>query len=194
MTKPYKTCGAIKANDEPCGRPSGWGTDHVGVGFCKLHDANKVMEARVNEAKAIVAKFGGRVDMHPAQALLELVQHKAAEVEYWRAKATNDEANLVTYNPIEGKAYKAFHLQMLHEAEDQLAKFSQACVRVGVEEVRVRAMALQGEAIVAAMKIMLSDPRLGVLTTAPIDDVVRDTLKRVAEESSPSVAIGRWKA
>jgi len=31
------TCGASNRNDEPCGLPPGWGTDHVGEGRCKLH-------------------------------------------------------------------------------------------------------------------------------------------------------------
>lgn len=33
-----QTCGARKRNGTgTCGRPAGWGTDHVGVGSCKLH-------------------------------------------------------------------------------------------------------------------------------------------------------------
>lgn len=190
----YNTCGAPKANDEPCGRPAGWGTSHAGTGFCKLHDGQKVVEARVNEARAIVEKFGGRLDMHPAQALLELVQHKAAEVEYWRAKATDAQVEDLAGVGMTGQVYKKVTLAMLHESEEQLARFSQACVRVGVEEVRVRAMALQGETIVAAMRLMLTDPRLGQLPNSTIDAVIKDTLKRVADESSPAVAIGRWKA
>jgi hypothetical protein len=31
------TCGATNRNDEPCGLPAGWGTDHVGEGRCRLH-------------------------------------------------------------------------------------------------------------------------------------------------------------
>ncbi|MFW5987868.1 MAG: hypothetical protein ACOCQA_00345 [bacterium] len=36
--KNYKICGAkTKGSGEPCQKPAGWGTDHVGVGKCKLH-------------------------------------------------------------------------------------------------------------------------------------------------------------
>ena len=31
------TCGAKTNSGKPCGRPAGWGTDHVGQGRCKLH-------------------------------------------------------------------------------------------------------------------------------------------------------------
>lgn len=30
-------CGAKNRSGEPCQRPAGWGTDHVGEGRCKLH-------------------------------------------------------------------------------------------------------------------------------------------------------------
>ncbi|NLA83026.1 MAG: hypothetical protein GX854_00550 [Clostridiales bacterium] len=36
--KNYPICGAkTKGSGEPCQRPAGWGTDHPGVGKCKLH-------------------------------------------------------------------------------------------------------------------------------------------------------------
>jgi len=36
----YENCGATNRQDEPCGLPAGWGTDHVGDGRCKLHGGN----------------------------------------------------------------------------------------------------------------------------------------------------------
>lgn len=34
------TCGRTNRDDEPCGLPAGWGTDHPGEGACKLHGGN----------------------------------------------------------------------------------------------------------------------------------------------------------
>jgi len=43
--KNYKICGARKkSNGEPCQRPAGWGTDHAGVGKCKLHGGASVVK------------------------------------------------------------------------------------------------------------------------------------------------------
>lgn len=33
----YVICGAEKKNGGTCGRPAGWGTDHLGVGHCRTH-------------------------------------------------------------------------------------------------------------------------------------------------------------
>lgn len=41
-------CGYIKDNDEPCGLPAGWGTDHVGKGTCRLHPGRGAPEANDN--------------------------------------------------------------------------------------------------------------------------------------------------
>jgi len=38
FVKSYPICGAkTKKDGTPCQRPAGWGTDHPGVGKCKLH-------------------------------------------------------------------------------------------------------------------------------------------------------------
>ena len=191
----YKnTCGCPKSDGEPCGRPSGWGTDHVGEGFCRLHDGKDLEKAKVAEVQRIISEFGGRTDIHPAQALLELVQFKAAEVEYWRAQAANAHWKDLADVGIGGAVYKKVTLAMLHEAEDQLQRFSQACIKVGVDEVRVRVMATQGEAIVAAMRKLLADPRLGILPSAPTDAIIKDVLQELAAQVSPNAAIARWKS
>lgn len=36
-TSPTALCGAKRRHGGACTRPSGWGTDHVGAGRCKLH-------------------------------------------------------------------------------------------------------------------------------------------------------------
>lgn len=33
-------CGGKKRGGGLCQRPAGWGTDHVGIGYCKLHNGN----------------------------------------------------------------------------------------------------------------------------------------------------------
>jgi nucleoid-associated protein YejK len=100
----------------------------------------------------------------------------------------------VEFDPFKRQAYETLYVKMLHESENQLMQFSQACVKVGVDEIRVRAMATQGEAIVAAMKKLLADPRLGILTSTPVDAIIRETLQELAAQASPNAAIARWKS
>ena len=135
-----------------CVRRAGWGTDHLGIGRCSYHGGktrNHGKSAQVEQARRDVRLWAGRRDIHPADALLELVQTKAAEVEYWRIRVSEmDEADLtygVTKNKIGGDDFGTTEeskphvaLVMLHEAEVALANFSAASLKAGVDEERVR--------------------------------------------------------
>jgi hypothetical protein len=77
----YDTCGATTRRKTACGRPAGWGTEHVGVGRCKLHGGSTPSHA-VHAAKVQLAgSIAELVAQHrpdlaavdPHEALLEVV-------------------------------------------------------------------------------------------------------------------------
>lgn len=71
--------GRIKA----CHRPKGWGTNHVGIGGCKLHGGNapgSVKAAQREIATNAVQTLGAPMDIGPADALLMEVQRTAGHV------------------------------------------------------------------------------------------------------------------
>jgi hypothetical protein len=85
-----KYCGAPERQGlGDCTRPAGCVTEHAGIGRCKLlggktpsHNAAAAKEQACRD----VEMFGAAKDVHPAQALLELVQCTAGEVDYWHAR------------------------------------------------------------------------------------------------------------
>jgi hypothetical protein len=85
-------CGARKRQGEgTCHRPAGWGTDHPGVGRCKLHGgttpshrAAAERTRREQAASVAIAKLGLAVVVDPQQALLDLVHEAAANVAFYR--------------------------------------------------------------------------------------------------------------
>ena len=135
-----------------CERPAGWGTAHPGIGKCKLHGGstrNHARFAEVEQARRAVALWGGRRDIHPADALLELVQTKAAEVAYWRFRVAEIAEEDLTYGVTkvktggddygtteEAKPHSA--LTLLHKAEADLGAYAAASLKAGVDEARVR--------------------------------------------------------
>ena len=61
-----------------CTRPSGWGTDHVGVGRCKLHGGKTPSHQQAGQnalAAAAVATFGLPREIDPRDALLEEIDN-----------------------------------------------------------------------------------------------------------------------
>lgn len=91
------TCGAQLRDTEKgerCSRPRGYGTDHVGYGYCRRHagsTANGRKHAALERARAEVARvkregfYGVRVAVDPEQALLEEMQRSAGAVRWLEA-------------------------------------------------------------------------------------------------------------
>jgi hypothetical protein len=81
-----------------CRRPAGWGTDHVGIGACKLHGGatpNAGKAAQREQARRDVERYGGSLEVDPQTALLQEVHRSAAAVEYCRQRVNDlDEEDL----------------------------------------------------------------------------------------------------
>lgn len=94
MTAPKKPtthdssrCGAVKRQGGgACGRPAGWGTEHVGSGRCKLHGGNNpVKHGRYSQItrprlKELIEQFGA--DPDPMNLLPEVVLLRALVQDY----------------------------------------------------------------------------------------------------------------
>lgn len=146
-------CGAPKRQGEgSCTRPAGWGTDHVGIGKCKLHGGSTPSHQRNAQrvrAERDVELFGARRDVHPAEALLELVQWTAGEVDYWRQEVRRLEAHELTWGVTKVKeggddrgtteeAKPAIQYAMLVDASNRLERYSASALKAGADEAMVR--------------------------------------------------------
>lgn len=91
--KPAK-CGANGRAGKPCGRPAGWGTDHVGWGACKHHSGstkNGRRHAARLQAEAEAAAFSQRFaelepDDEPHDVLLRMVRLTNGLVSFYGRK------------------------------------------------------------------------------------------------------------
>ena len=143
----------------------------LGATVCKMYGGSApqvkaAAQRRLAEAKlaAAVAQWGGRLDVNPAEALLELVQTKAAEVAYWRGRTDELEPNELAglliakteqgtgpQGPVDTETRQAgphVYVLMLHKAEDALAKYAEAAIRAGATQVMVDMAKAQGAATI----------------------------------------------
>jgi hypothetical protein len=187
-------CGAKRRQGEEgqtCRRPAGWGTDHPGIGPCKLHGGSTPAHktaAAVTQAKRDVVLFGARRDIHPAEALLELVQWTAGEVDYWRSRVRVLDEEALTWGVTKvkeeghdkGTTYEAkpnIAYSMLVQASDRLEKYAASALKAGVDERRVRVAESQGTQLLGVL--------IGCLTelghdVSPGSEAARVVLKHVA--------------
>ncbi len=148
---------------------------HVKAAGARRHAA-ALAEA---EAQAAVELWGGRRDVHPAQALLELVQWKAAEVAYWRMRVSEVEEDALTWGTskvedsdeegttVTKEAKPHIALVLLRQAEQDLAAYSSASLKAGVDQAMVQIAQVQAARLLDVIRIVLADPRLAI--TAPSD-------------------------
>ena len=162
----HAICGAKTRSGEPCRqRPM------LGQRRCRMHGGSspvalRAAERRIASVEAArqVESWGGRLDVNQAEALLELVQGKAAEVAYWNwrvagldeaeragllvAESTFGEGPQGPVDTVTRKTSPHVFVVLLHKAQDQLASFSAAALRAGVDEALVRLATVQASAVV----------------------------------------------
>lgn len=140
-----------------------------------------------------------RKQIHPADALIELVQWTATEVEYWRERVNSLKEEELTWNlthhqkgrgpqgPVNVKHYEAvmnIAYRMLRESSDRLASYSAAALKAGVDERRVALAENQGAVVVTALNRIL-DGMFNFATAAGLDPAARSRWDEVVAELVP---------
>lgn len=176
--------------NELCTRPAGWGTEHPGIGACKLHGGNtatQVKAATVVKAQAAVETFGLPREIDPRDALLEEVYRTAGAVDWLTLKVRELQAADVTWGKAEESAddikYKAginVWIQLQQQERAHLVRVCKETIAAGVEERRVRLAEQQGSMLASAIKAILGDLDLNAEQQAKVATVVPRHLRAVA--------------
>lgn len=199
-------CGGKKrdGSGNTCTQPAGWGTDHPGIGRCKLHGGatpNHVAAARVEQARRDVATYGLPVDIEPGLALLQEVHRTAGHVAWLGAKvAEMDEADLVwgvTEETDKGAseypgtdttraAKPNVWLTLYQQERKHLVDVSAATVKAGVDKAIVKLTEQQGALLAGAISRILDALDLSPVQRARVPEVVPGVLLEIAGEAGRS--------
>lgn len=177
-------CGAKLRGDREgtCKRPAGAGTDHVGIGYCKNHGGSTPTHkshALAVQAEREVSKWGARRDISAAEAMLELVQWKATEVQFWQGKVDELQDDDMTwgrtksesgYGGEDGGSFSReteesvphIYIKLLHEAQRDLANYCAGALRAGADAAMVGLAQSRAGLWLGAMRRMLADSRVSV--------------------------------
>lgn len=164
-------CGAKKRQGEGnCTRPAGWGTDHVGIGRCKLHGGktrnhNKAAEPAMARRQA--AELGLQIETTAEDALIHALWEAEGNLAFYREQV--QELHGVTYwersqgygkdaEPYDAKQAVDPLVELYHRAEQWRATVAERLLKANVDERRVRlaerdaTMVLAGQ--IATLKAM----------------------------------------
>ncbi|MFK5689584.1 HGGxSTG domain-containing protein [Ornithinimicrobium sp. LYQ92] len=197
MTDPNRCKAISKRTGNQCAR-----TPIPGGTVCRWHGGSApavkaAADRRVQEAtaRADATRFAARTDIHPAEALVELVQYQAGIVTYWRQRIqdvpdadlewgrTSREHGHGPEGPIDktteqATAHVAYRL--LVEAQDKLAAYASAALKAGVDERRVRVAEQTGALVADVIRRILGDLQLTEGQQALVGEVVPRHLRALA--------------
>lgn len=192
-------CGGKRRKGGRCGRPAGWGTNHPGVGKCKLHGGSSPaseLKGAVELARREAGVMGMPLSIEPHEAILECIRISAGEVAYASERISALEVSEAV-GPVESSMTRlgenlttevrqgppAVHIwiQVRQHAMDRLVQYSFAALKAGIEERRVRLAEQQGMLLAQAVQGILRE--LGVHDRPEVGAVVRKHLTLVAGQS-----------
>lgn len=195
-------CGGKKKQSEgTCTRPAGWGTDHPGIGKCKLHGGcapSSRIAATEQRARSLVETYGRKIDTTAVEALLDEVQWTAGHVAWLRdrvreledAELAGGEHPLVwgttrrkTGGEDWGETEEAtpnVWLRLYQTERAHLVKVCSEAIKAGIEERRVRLAEQQGALVAQVIRAILADLKLTSEQQERVPDVVPRHLRALA--------------
>lgn len=155
-------CGARKRQGEgACTQAAGWGTDHPGIGHCKLHGGSTtahttqaVRRRAETEARAVLAELGVPAVDDPLAALLKL----AGQVLAWQeatARLVNGLED-IRYRAANGTEQLRAEVALYERAMDRAVAVLAAIARLNIEERLARVTERQADAVIDAIDAALA--------------------------------------
>lgn len=155
---------------EYCHKRAGWGTDHAGVGRCKLHGGNTEGGRKQGQDLAAldaVQMYGLPREVDPHVALLEELARTAGHVDFLRAKlnelGVEDLVGLVGSDGVTGEGLthhprteRTIWLSLYQDERAHLVSVAAACVKAGVSEAQVRLAEALGSRIATLLDGVLA--------------------------------------
>lgn len=150
------TCGATKRHGGKCTLAAGWGTNHPGIGKCKIHGGTSPTHIKSAATEEHRRLFGTPREINPIDALLECIRIRAGEVQWLGDRM----AELDKKDWVEDTAFgKQFHLYARERkaAIGDLAKYSQMAISLGIAERAVKLAETYAELLAQYTQNLLND-------------------------------------
>lgn len=182
-----------------CHRPAGWGTDHPGIGACKLHGGstkNHRTAANTERARQAVATYGLPREVAPDVALLEEVHRTAGHVAWLGERVAELKADDLKWGTAEevhkgsgefpgtdrtDKAVPNVWVQLYRDERKHLTDVCKAALAAGIAERQVRLAEQQGALLAGVIGRVLDRLGLDDRQRQLVALVVPEELRRAAD-------------
>lgn len=183
-----------------CTQKAGWGTEHVGIGKCKLHGGktpNHNKSAQVAIAKAEAAKYGTPIEMGPAESLLAELARTHGWISFFESQVGDLKVNQLAWGQTRrkiggednGSTYEAkasIWFQLLQEQRKHLIAVVDSCTRSGVAEHMMRLAEDQGRMVAGVIQRSFASMLEALLAAL--------TEKFGADSDAQTIVVEAWAA
>jgi hypothetical protein len=135
-----------------CARRAGHGTDHVGVGRCRLHGGmtpNAQLSGVVELARREATIMGSPLNIDPVEGILECIRITAGEIAYCSEQIAQLQDPMET--TMFGKQLDGWIIAR-QRAMDRMVGYSATALKANVDERRVQAAERYADSIAEAMR------------------------------------------
>lgn len=173
-----------------CTMPAGWGTEHLGYGYCSQHGGNTryknrhgiklQIQAQLREASRIM--YGEPIDITPEDAIMQELYRTAGHIAWLEnlIQGWEDTDPMTQY--VKGAGIqKSVWMTMYDTERDRLVQVSKTAAGMGIAERRVQVIEEQGRQMAALLRLFLQDPRMNWQPTQQVaaKDVLRDLFGQI---------------
>lgn len=169
-----------KGKPGKCKRPSGWGTEHVGHGRCKLHGGrspshNKSAQVAIAKQEAEKYAADNRIELGPAESLLAELARTHGWIAFFESQVGELKVNELAWGQTRrkiggedrGATYEAtasIWFKLLQEQRKHLLAVIDSCTRSGVAEHMMRLAEDQGRMVAGVIQRSFASMLEAVLT------------------------------
>jgi hypothetical protein len=169
------TCKAKMRKGGLCSRPAGWGTVHPGIGRCKMHGGSAPTHVKAAAKQEMRTMLGVQWDIGPLEALLLCIKIRAGEVRWLSDRMAELDEKAWVEDTIVGKQFHLYARERQKAMQD-LARFSQMAISLGIAERAVKVAETYGDLIAKLIQGILGDLDLTAEQRAKVPLVVRKHL------------------
>jgi len=150
-------CGAKKrGTNSKCQLAAGWGTPHPGIGKCKLHGGSVPNHVKAAGKEELRRLLGKPMEIDPIQALLMCIKIRAGEVHWLSEEMSKLDRNAWVEDTLVGKQFHLYARERAHAMND-LARYSQMAMSLGIAERAVKLAEVYGETIAKLLDGILNE-------------------------------------
>lgn len=135
---------------------AGWGTNHPGIGSCKLHGGSVPNHVRAAASAEYRKLLGNPIEISPDEALMRCIHIRSGEIVWLTARIAKLDEKKWLEDTMIGKQFHIYARERQAAMRD-VARFAQMAISMNIAERQVRLAEMYGEMLANLLSGILQE-------------------------------------